>query len=59
MTNYKTTIAGIAAGLIPVAQTVYDMIANGKPVNWMLIEIGAALAVLGYLAADAKKEGTK
>jgi hypothetical protein len=55
MQNLKTTLSGLALGLIPVAQTAYETIANGKPLNWTLIEIGAGLAVLGYFAADAKK----
>ena len=52
MRNWKTTLAGIVAGLIPVLTEAYDHLAHGDPVRWELVAMGLLIAMLGSVSKD-------
>ena len=49
MKNWRTTLAGILTGAIPILQAAYDTLAHNQPVNWMLVGFGIAIMILGVV----------
>lgn len=52
--NWKTTLAGILTGLIPVLQSTSQSLVTGEPMNWFQLLLGVGIMSLGVLARDAK-----
>jgi hypothetical protein len=50
--NWKTTTAGILAGIVTVTPQIQAGLA-GQNVNWGNIAIGALIAILGAVSKDA------
>ena len=50
--NWKTTVAGIIAGAIPLLQGISDSMGQGVPIKWLPIVMGLAIMALGVLAKD-------
>lgn len=58
MKNWRTTVAGLIGGLIPIGQTVLNLLQTGQPIDWSKIGIGAGIIILGYLSKDFSVTGT-
>jgi hypothetical protein len=58
MRSFKTTLAGIALGAIPIGHEVLNMIAGGTHIDWKQVLLGIGFIALGGLAKDADKTGT-
>lgn len=52
MKNWKTTVAGVAAGMVLVLDGVKDTLAHGQPIQWTMVVLGLAIAALGAVAKD-------
>ncbi|VVB55278.1 Uncharacterised protein [uncultured archaeon] len=52
MVSWKTTVAGIIAGAIPILQTISGSLQVGGHINWYQIAFGLAIMVLGVFAKD-------
>jgi hypothetical protein len=50
--SWKTTLLGIAAGIIPILQTVVTSLQNNTSLNWGSIAFGALIMALGIVAKD-------
>lgn len=50
--SWKTTLLGIAAGIIPILQTVVTSLQNNTSLNWGSIAFGALIMALGLVAKD-------
>jgi hypothetical protein len=57
MKNWKSTIAGVIAGAIPILQQAYSAIALNQPVIWGLVAFGVAIMALGVVSKDFDKTG--
>jgi len=55
MKNWKTTLAGIILGAIPLEQGIANSLGTGVSIQWSQIAIGLALVVLGVLSKDFNK----
>ncbi len=52
MKNWKTTVAGVAAGTALVLSGVSDALSHGQPVHWGAVVAGLLVAALGAVAKD-------
>lgn len=57
MKSWKTTVAGVLAGSIPILQQIYELVEHQQPVNWALIGLGFAIMVVGLVAKDFDVSG--
>ncbi len=56
MKNWKTTLAGVLAGLLFIIPVVQQWLASGSG-NWRELLKGLVLALLGIFASDGKATG--
>lgn len=57
MKSWKTTVAGILAGSIPILQQLYELVEHNQPVNWTLVLIGFSIMLLGVVSKDFDVSG--
>jgi hypothetical protein len=57
MKNWKTTLLGIAVGLIPLSQGILQGLAAGQHFDWAKIGLGIGIGVLGTVAKDYNVTG--
>lgn len=57
--NWKTTAAGILAGLVPTIQGLADSLSKGGTVHWYPLLLGLGIMALGVLAKDANGKVAK
>ena len=57
MKNYKTTLLGIAAGLVPFVQGILNSMQAGQPVDYKNILFGMLIAAFGVVAKDFNVSG--
>jgi len=55
MANWKTTLAGIIAGLGPTLDALSSALNGNQPVHWLSLLTGLGIMVLGVLAKDANR----
>ena len=53
--SWKTTLLGIAAGIIPILQTVVTSLQNNTSLNWGSIAFGALIMALGIALVESTR----
>ena len=57
MKSWKTTLLGILAGAIPIAQTVLATLQTGQSINWGSVVFGLLIMALGIISKDFNVTG--
>ena len=58
MKNWKTSLIGLALGLIPLAQQTLNALGTGTVVDWKQVLFGIGLITLGVVSKDFNSSGT-